>query len=162
MNTFVESLLSAWRANGDYAQKLVADLVDEQMIIQPQPKMNHPAWILSHLNAYHPVLIGLVRGQTPDDPILHRFGMKSHPEQDASLYGTKEQLIATFKQGHGELDELMQSVDVAVFEKRMPLERWQTRFPKVGSVLGYVMIAHEATHLGQLSVWRRVQGLPSV
>lgn len=37
-----------------------------------------------------------------------------------------------------------------------------TRYPVMGSALMHVMIAHNLLHLGQLSVWRRAQGLLSV
>jgi hypothetical protein len=47
-------------------------------------------------------------------------------------------------------------------KRAMPLERWKATFPKVGSILGYLMLVHESTHLGQISMWRRVQGLPAV
>ena len=34
--------------------------------------------------------------------------------------------------------------------------------PKIGIWLNYLMTLHESTHLGQVSVWRRVQGMPAV
>ena len=33
----------------DLLMKLVADIPDEQLTVQPFPGMNHPAWILGHL-----------------------------------------------------------------------------------------------------------------
>jgi hypothetical protein len=34
--------------------------------------------------------------------------------------------------------------------------------PQVGIVLPYLMLVHENTHLGQVSAWRRILGLPPV
>lgn len=162
MNVFVESLLTAWERNNQYGQKLVADLSEEQLIVQPAPDTNHPAWVFSHLNAYHGVLHSLLKGETPDDPLHHPFGMKSKPQQDRSIYPSKEALVAAWTTGHADVAAALASAPEAQFEKIMPLERWRKPFPKVGNVLAYVMIAHENIHLGQLSTWRRVQGLPAV
>jgi hypothetical protein len=161
MSLFIDSLLIGWERNTDYAKRLVADLSDAQMIVQPHGA-NHPAWIFSHLNLYHPVLVALVRGQPFEDPKNHKFGMQSKPQQDATLYGTKQQLIDAFVKGHTDLAAALREVGDAAIDKPMPLERWKAPFPKIGSILGYIMLVHESTHLGQISAWRRVQGLPSV
>jgi hypothetical protein len=41
-------------------------------------------------------------------------------------------------------------------------ERMRSRFPTVANVLLGLMTSHFASHLGQLSAWRRAVGLPSV
>ncbi|MCC6680365.1 MAG: DinB family protein [Phycisphaeraceae bacterium] len=162
MNVWIESLLLAWQRNADYGRKLVADLTQEQMLVQPAPATNHPAWVMSHLIAYHGVLLALLQGKTPDDPLNHRFGMKSKPETDASLYPSKDELLAAWVKHHEDIAAALAGADESLFDQPMPLERWKKPFPKIGSLLGYVMIAHEGIHLGQLSTWRRVQGLPAV
>lgn len=157
-----KTLLTGWAANGDYGQRLVADLEGDQWVHQPGPGMNHPAWVMAHLAAYHPVLVGLLKGETPEDPIDHPFGMKSKPEADLSVYGEPKALVEAFISGHEAVAEALEAADEAMLTRAMPIERWSARFEKVVDVLGYVMLTHEATHLGQLSAWRRVQGLPSV
>jgi hypothetical protein len=161
-NVFIESFLIGAEQNLAYAQRLVADLSDEQIIVQPQPGMNHPAWTFSHLNAYHPVIAGMLRGETPEDPAKHRFGAKSKPDADVSLYGSRSAIMDTFAAGHEQIAAALQEGGEAAMQRRMPIERWQSRFPRVGSIMGYLLLAHEATHLGQISAWRRVQGLPAV
>ena len=161
MSEFERSLLIPWDKNAEYAERLVADLTEAQMIHQPGEGMNHPAWILSHLNAYHPVLLAMLTGQTFEDPKGHPFGMQSKPESDASLYASKDQLLADFNKGHVEVREALNAAGESLAGP-MTLERWKGPFPTIGSALGYLMVFHESTHLGQLSAWRRVQGLPSV
>ncbi len=158
----IESLLIGWDRNLDYAKKLVADLSDEQMMLQPRPGMNHPAWTFSHMNIYHEVIAQLASGGTFPDPREHRFGMLSKPEAEASLYGTKQSIIGQYEQGHARVAEALRNTSAATLERPMPLERWKKLFPKAGSALGYLMLVHESTHLGQISAWRRVQGLASV
>ncbi len=161
MSLFIDSLLIGWERNADYAKRLTADLSDAQMLLQPSGA-NHPAWLFSHMNIYHPALIAMLRGQSFEDLKTHRFGMQGKPLQDASLYGTKQTIIDTFLKGHADVAATMREVGEKAFEHDMPLERWRGPFPKVGSILGYLMLVHESTHLGQLSAWRKVQGLPSV
>ncbi len=161
MSLFIESLLIGWDRNADYAKRLVADLIESQMLLQPGGA-NHPAWIFSHLNLYHPVLIAMLHGHQFEDPKIHKFGMQSKPLQDAALYGPKQPLIDAFIKGHNDVAATLREVGEAAMSLPMPLERWKAPFPKVGSIIGYLMHVHESTHLGQLSTWRRVQGLPSV
>jgi len=168
MQLFIDSLLRGWDRNLDYAKKLVADLSDKQMVAMPQAAdvdgvgCNHPAWIFSHLNVYHPVLVAMLTGQSFDDPKHAPFGMLTRPEPDVSVYPDRVDIMASFEQGHIAVTDALRAVDEAALNRDMPLERWQTPFPKVGSMLGYLMLVHESTHLGQISAWRRVQGLPSV
>lgn len=158
----VETLLIGWEKNEDYASRLVVDLDNAQMVAQPAPNMNHPAWTFSHLNAYHPVLVALLQGEDCDDPKDHPFGMQSKPEGNAAVYLPKGDLLATFRTGHQSVADALTAADEAALAAPIPIERWKTVFPKVSSCLGYLMLVHESTHLGQLSAWRRVQGLPSV
>jgi hypothetical protein len=164
--SFVDGLLYCWDKNKQYGPKLVADLTDQQMTLQPAPSdsapSNHPAWVFSHLNVYLPVIQALIKGELFDDPKQHRFGMLSKPENDASIYASKEELIAEFVAGHDAVTELLGNASDDVFAQKVQLERWASIMPTVGIALTYVMLNHENQHFGQISAWRRIQGLPSV
>ena len=43
----------------------------------------------------------------------------------------------------------------------MPNQEFRQIMPTIGDGLGYLLVAHEANHLGQLSAWRRAMGMPS-
>lgn len=162
MSSVIDGLLFGWNKNLEYGQKLVADLSDEQMVVQPGPGMNHPAWVLSHLNAYHPVIVSIIKGELFDDPKGYPFGMQSKPERDRSVYASKDQLVADFVAGHKQIVDALGSATDTVFDQPIVLERWAQFMPNAGVALPYLMLVHENTHFGQLSAWRRVQGLPSV
>lgn len=115
---FVETLLIGWEKNADYAQRLVADLSEAQMVAQPAPGTNHPAWTFSHLSAYHPTVVALLRGQPADDPLTHEFGMKSKPETNRTVYPMKEDLIQNFLDGHEAVMEALQAADEAILAAR--------------------------------------------
>ena len=162
----IDGFLFAWTKNQDYAARLVADLTDEQIILQPSTDptapANHPAWVLSHLNVYIPIINSIIKGESFDDPKPHRFGMQSKPISDSSIYQSKEELVAEFTNGHLVIAELLGNEDNRVFEKTVTLPRWQKVMPTAAIALPYLMFNHENGHLGQVSAWRRIQGLPSV
>ncbi|BAM02711.1 DinB family protein [Phycisphaera mikurensis] len=162
----VETLLFPLRVHAEKGAKLVEDLHEEQMIAQPGTPadglaVNHPAWILAHLNCYLPVAAGLLDGQTPEDPKHHRYGMNSQPKPEAAEYPDKAELLAAWNAGHARVADLLSAADEHAASRPMPVERWREKFPTVGHVLGYLLIHHEGYHLGQLSAWRRVSGLPA-
>ena len=161
-STMVDALLFCWGKNRDYGERLVADLSAEQMVAMPAAGANHAAWILCHLNVYFPVLMGLLQKQPFDDPKQHRFGMLSKPIADQAEYPEKAALIAEFTDGHEQVAAALSAADESVFEAPQSLERWQANMPKAGISIHYLMLLHENLHLGQLSAWRRMQGLPSV
>ncbi|MEL7237504.1 MAG: DinB family protein, partial [Planctomycetota bacterium] len=148
--------------NADYAAALLADVDEAQMIAQPDKGTNHPAWLLSHMNAYHPLIADLLRGQTPDDPIDHPFGMKSSPVANASVYAAKDELLGTWSTGHEDVAAALSAATDETLARPMPLSRMAGRFPTVGASLVYLMARHESLHLGQLSTWRRGMHLPRV
>jgi len=166
MSYALQGLIFAFRKNLDYGTRLVADLSDAQMIQQPLSNLpapaNHPAWVLSHLNVYLPIMECLIRGQTFSDPKGHRFGMTSEPESEASIYAPRKVLVDEFVMGHQRVIDLLEASDESVLARPVTLERWKPTMPVNGIVLPYLMLNHENGHLGQLSTWRRVLGLPSV
>ena len=166
MSAVIDGLVFGLKKNVDYATRLVADLGESQLIQQPaglRPSpLNHPAWVLSHLNVYIPVMIALVRGEEFDDPKSHPFGMQSKPENDRSIYPLKNELVQTFVQGHDRLAKQLANASDDVFEQPVKLARWKELMPKVGIALPYLLLLHENQHLGQVSAWRRSLGLPSV
>jgi hypothetical protein len=147
-----------------YAQKLVADLGDARLCDQPVPgrAMNHAAFTLGHLawvseaggNLLNAPSLGM-----PDRKEL--FGMGSQPSSDRSIYPTKAELLGWLEAGHARLVEAVFETKAEVFTQPAP-ERMRARFPTMGSLILGLMTSHEATHLGQLSAWRRALGLPAV
>ncbi len=156
----IDALWCTWDRNLEFARRLVADVPDERMAYQPAAGMNHPAWVLCHLSAYHPVILGVLRGQPFDDPKDHPFGMRSAPVPYRDAYPSKEALVRAFEGGHAEVVEAARTAPASRLAEPPPLERWRDAMPNNAALLVHLMVAHESTHLGQLSAWRRVQGMP--
>jgi hypothetical protein len=166
MSSALSGFIFCANKNLDYGQRLVADLSQEQMTQQPAPDgsapSNHPAWVLSHLNVYMPLLSLALEGKTFDDPKDHRFGMQSQPLDDPTVYDSKEKLIGDYVAYHETVIRQLESADASVLETPIELARWKPVMPTVGVCLPYLLCNHENLHLGQISAWRRIQGLPSV
>jgi hypothetical protein len=162
-SALINGLIFGWKKNQDYGCKLIDDLDEQQMTAQPaNDAVNHPAWVLAHLNVYHPVIRSLIQGQSFEDPKGHEFGMQSKPLANRSVYPSKQELCDQWISGHQQITELLEAASTETMEQAMPLERWKAPMPTVGLALPYLMLVHENIHLGQLSAWRRVQSLPSV
>ncbi len=148
----------------DYAQQLVGGITDSDMIAQPVPGvvMNHPAWILSHLAAYAPVVSAILKNEPAIDPLDHPFGRNSEPLDDAGVYLPKDKLIAHYLRVHEEALDAFRAVSMHRLAEMTPIERWQGRFPTIASLPEQFFVKHHATHLGQLSAFRRAAGLGRV
>jgi hypothetical protein len=195
MHPLASAVLITWRRNGAYALRLVGDLKPEQFVARPAGLpasviMNHPAWVLSHLNVYAPICTAMLRGEAFEDPLENRYGQKSKVVADALEYPEPALLVAEYKRLHEEAEaalveaggdesggaregstEVVASRDFggtggtvgrSVFADPNPLERWRAVHPNVGDMIVTLMVKHESGHLGQLSAWRRAMGLASV
>ena len=111
---------------------------------------------------YLPIMVSVIKGEVFEDPKEHKFGMQSKPESSRDAYASTEELLETFVAGHEQVAELLGNADDSVFANPIKLPRWAKGMPTAGFVLPYLMFNHENGHLGQVSAWRRIQGLPSV
>jgi len=163
-NPLIQAVLRAWASQRDYAERLVADLSDADMVAQPVSgvTMNHAAWTIGHLSAYPPVLALILEGKPFVDPIKHPFGRDSKPLNDAAAYPRKETLMAGYFADHDRLAQVLERTDISVLAQATPLARWLPRWPLIADAVIHLMIDHESTHLGQLSAWRRAGGRKAV
>jgi len=161
---FIPSILRSWSHQGAYADKLTADLTPEQVFQTPPGfvVMNHPAWVLCHLTVYAPMLGVMLEGGTPDDPLEHRYGRKSTPVLDPSQYPAWDEIRAAYLEEHDALVPMLTDASAKVLEAPPTIERFRTRWPRLADAVVHLMNHHESIHLGQLSAWRRVCGLPPV
>lgn len=164
MTHLTAAILRTWDLQRDYALRLLSDLSDADMVSQPVPGvvLNHPAWTFGHLSIYAPVLTAILRAEPFEDPIFHRYGRDSAPIADTKAYPPKAELVAEYLRGHDELAATLKAADESVLGRPIPLERWKARFPLIADAVVHLMIDHESTHLGQVSVWRRAGKRPRV
>ncbi len=160
----INSIEAQWIHLRSYLERAMADLAPDEIVIQPVAgvTMNHPAWILSHLSAYAPVLAGILRGEPVEDPINHRYGRESSPADSCDEYLPKDELVALFLHSYDDAVKALCASAPEVFTRANPVARWSKRFPVIGDMPVQFIVQHNAFHLGQLSAWRRAGGRPLV
>ena len=156
-------LLHTWNLNLGYAKRLVADIPDDKLALQPAPGMNHAAWVLGHLACTADMLGAMigVKPVCPADWPAH-FDWNSSPSGDAGQYPSKATLLEALEDTHAEIATALLAIPESRWSETTPLEAVRGFLPTVGDCLVFVMAAHENMHLGQLSAWRRAQGMGRV
>jgi len=146
--------------------KLVADLSDEQLAVQPAPKVNHAAWVLGHLLVVDYGFRALVTGEPApawvDETVKATYGNKSEPSADKTKYKPKQFYIEKMAEVREQIMTRLKAMTAADFDAPHPDPARRERFPTVGHMVMFYGTWHETYHSGQLSAWRRVQGLPAV
>jgi hypothetical protein len=156
-----ESLLFAWVL--DYTRKLANGIDDAQMTVQPAPGMNTPVWILGHL-AIASDFAGMFLGLPMACPkVWHKiFGPGSDPSKVPTPHPTKAELLAQIEANHARVTEALRTATPEALAKPHTFAPTRDIFPTIADMLAHLMTTHPTLHLGQLSAWRRLHGLPAV
>lgn len=161
-------LTNIYAANLAYAHRLTDGLDAQATVTLPAAGMNHPCWVIGHLGSTADLMIAHhLFGLDQAHPVAWRelFTPDSHPVGDVKAYPPLADLMAFLEERHATVTESVLDVTPDFFERTCPAtlpEGFRKRFPTIGTALLHIMIGHENMHLGQLSAWRRVQGLPRV
>lgn len=138
----------------------VEDVPESRMTEQPGAIVNHPAWTLSHLNAYAGVLLTML-----DDPSvptadaeMERSGYGTTPVPDRAAYATKRELLDRFRDRNARLAAVVAEKHSDCFPKPAP-EEFQPHSPTIGHIAITLLVAQPPHHLGQLKQWRRAAGM---
>ena len=139
---------------------VVHDIPDARMTEQPGTIVNHPAWTLSHLNAYAGTLLAML-----DDPSvptadaeMERFGYGTTPVPDPAAYAPKRVLLEQFKARNARLAAVVAERHAAYFPRPAPA-KFHPYSPTIAHIAITLLVAHPPHHLGQLKQWRRAAGL---
>jgi hypothetical protein len=156
-------ILRTFAYNLDYARRLVADVPDEKMAYQPAPKTNHAIWCVGHLIGGCD-FAGSLMGLSPSLPKAWEplFGWNAAPQPERSAYPSKAEVLQALEAAHAKIADAFAKFPLDKWADPFPIEQFRKNLPTVGDALVMLLTSHEATHLGQLSAWRRVQGMPSV
>lgn len=130
---------------------------------------NHPAWVYGHLGLYGTYLCTMVghedaaqRCAAPDGwDKLFGHGSPCEDDADGSRYPDRDAILAQLRSSTAVAAEALRDADDAVFEQENPVERMRERFPTVGIATTFLAGSHAMMHYGQVSAWRRIEGLGS-
>jgi hypothetical protein len=144
-----------------YAEQLVADISDADFVQQPLPGTNHPAWILCHLAMAGDGAIGLLGGDKilPPDWAT-KYGRDSKIGSERSEYPSRDEIVKQFRATYAGARELAAQADPERIARPNPNSRLRANLPTIRDMCGFLLTGHLGVHLGQLSAWRRMRGLP--
>ncbi len=129
---------------------------------------NHPTWVYGHLSLYLSRTLDVLgkpvdRWAKPEGwEELFKAGSECKDDPDGTIYPDFETVSSFFLNGYKHVVGLLAEVDDEVFAKQNPAEgRMRELMPTVGGLVTFLMTSHPMMHLGQVSAWRRFEGLGS-
>ena len=141
---------------------LVEDLRDEQMCLQTSAKENHPAWILGHLLLGDIYLLSMLKARELSADfmeLLGKYGPVSNPNSIGENYDSKQFLVERLTEtGFLRTGALRR---MRTLDQPTPDETLVRTQPTIGHHL-QILVFHEGHHCGQISAWRKAQGLSAV
>ena len=152
-----------------YAERLLADVPAERFARFAAPggvvvASNHPAFVYGHLGLYAPKVLRLVGHPAP--PVPEHFEIRFSKDAtcvddvDGDLYPGRDEIVDFFREGHRMVTAALRSTADEVFQRPNPAEgRMRDLFPTIGSTQAFYCGGHMMMHLGQVSAWRRMEGL---
>ena len=127
-------------------------------------KSNHPAFLYGHLALYASRIVEMTNGQvrTVPDGFIERFakGVECVDDIDGSFYPTMDVITECFFTHYQHaLDAVAVASDELLSQPNPAGGMITEMFPSAGSMCNFLCCGHIMVHLGQMSAWRRMQGL---
>ena len=155
-----------------YAKRLLVGIPPDRFARFATPgkqmiESNHPAFIFGHLSLY-PLNVVRLLGQDitavqPTDRFMALFSKDAKCQDDAHgiLYPSMNELSEVyFKSYEVALDAMRGAADSQLVAENPVDTPLKQVCPTLGSMLSFYLTGHVAMHLGQMSTWRRMEGLP--
>lgn len=152
-----------------YAEKLLADVTSDRFarfasVAGKTVVSNHPAFILGHLGMYSARVVELLGGDasdiTPPESFGELFSMGAECQDDAegAIYPSMSEITERFLAGYRKaLDAVTAASDEVLAQVNTgPMAE---RLTTIGAFVAFLLGPHIMMHNGQLSAWRRMEGL---
>jgi hypothetical protein len=146
-----------------FAHQLANGIEDSQLDDIAAPGMNSPRWIYGHLVVA--ANMGLqVLGKPLECPEswMKAFGPGSDPATPPNPAPDRAELLRRFDASHAALREAVKALTPEQRASPSSFAKAAKLIPTLGDLLGHLLTTHAMLHLGQLSAWRRLRGLPPV
>jgi len=152
-----------------YAERLLKNVPSDRAARFAAPggmvvESNHPTFIYGHLSLYAPKILRLIGHPAPPIPdgfdLVFSKDAKCVDDADGDLYPPLDHVVAFFLEGHRMTMGALRSTPDTTFDQPNPAEgRMKELFPTIGSAQAFYCGGHMMMHLGQMSAWRRMEGL---
>jgi hypothetical protein len=159
----MQPILHSFAYSLDYLREQIADVPDELMTAQPDGVPNHAAWTIGHL-VFIAQEIGGVIGIEPwlGEEWTRQFGPGSQPSAPGEEHIARVTLLAALQTAQAKLTTAIKALKGSELDAPFPDPAYADLFPTVRHALTQVLLGHTAFHIGQISVWRRAMGLPTM
>ena len=152
-----------------YADRLLGGVSAERFARFASPggvvvESNHPAFIYGHLSLYAPKVLIQIGHPAPSVPEQFEMAFSKdaacRDDPDGDLYPAMEAVLDFFHEGYRMVTGALRSTPDDVFQQPNPAPgRMKDLFPTIGSAQAFYCGGHMMMHLGQMSAWRRMEGL---
>lgn len=152
-----------------YGDRLLAGVAAERFARFATPggmvvASNHPAFIYGHLSLYAPKVLQQIGHPAPTVPEHFDLSFSKdttcRDDSDGDLYPAMDDVLAFYHEAYRMVTGGLRSTPNEAFERPNPAEgRMRELFPTIGSVQAFYCGGHMMMHLGQMSAWRRMEGL---
>ncbi len=129
---------------------------------------NHPAFNVGHLACY-PVRIAELLGRDPAAAsapanFLALFSKDNQcvDDPDGTIYPSKDEILSVFFATYEAAFQALRECDDQLLLAPNPVDSpLKNICPTLGSMLAFYALGHVTSHLGQISTWRRMEGMPA-
>lgn len=159
----MKSVLHSFSYCLDYLDEQLDDVDNKDMVAQPNGIRNHPAWVVGHL-AFSCQALGSEIGLESWLPKHWQstFGTGSKPVADTRQYDGKSDLLRMLSESRQRIESAVERLTAIQLDQPLPDECARALLPTVRHAITHILIAHPANHIGQITLWRRAMGLPSI
>lgn len=154
----MKPIVSNCLANVTYAKQLLADIEDCRMAERPM-ELNPPAWLLLHLATAADYAARLLGGSGVCPAKWSALADTKKPVSvNRADYPVKDELVSTYEKAYHNAADLLAKATPEQLAAPQELGFFEKELPTVADMAGFLLVAHQAIHLGQLSAWRRAIG----
>lgn len=152
-----------------YAERLLADVPADRFARFATPggvevASNHPAFLYGHLSLYAPRVLLQIGHPAPAVPegfaLAFAKDAVCRDDADGDLYPSMDEVLAFFWEGYRMATAALRTASTEILAQPNPAEgRMRELFPTIGSVQTFYCGGHIMMHMGQMSAWRRMEGM---
>ncbi len=153
-----ETLIIQLNYNLNLAKMNCAGVTEEQALIQPQPGGNCLNWVMGHVTATRNSFLSMLGSEplwTAEEKATYDRG--SAPITGPGVGLTIERIMADYEASQQPIIKGLQAMGPEQFAAKAPFSPMNDENETVGSLLAGLLF-HEAYHVGQTGVLRRLTG----
>jgi hypothetical protein len=165
------SIVDSLNLSLGYAERLLKGIEADRFARLSQPggvivQSNHPAFVYGHLAIYGPRMLSDLGQEAPAVPEQFQQSCSKDAtcvdDPDGTVYPAMEEITEFFFENYRRVAEVLKNTSDDVLQQPNPLGGpMAEKFPTLGSMHNFYVGGHVMLHMGQVSAWRRMEGLGS-